>query len=81
MTGHVRSAWLTTVYDPTSTIRSLDRGEPIVYWTVIAHGSASTFSWGPGLREIAEAALQQVELRAQANVLKKNSCSIRQNDR
>ena len=73
--------WLTTVYDPTITIRSLGVSEPIVYWTVIARGPATTFSWGRGLEEISNAALQQVESRAKANVRKPESCSIRQNDR
>ena len=73
--------WLTTVYDPTITIRSLGGPEPIVYWTVIARGPATTFSWGRGLEEISNAALQQVESRAEANVRKRGSCSIRQNDR
>jgi hypothetical protein len=70
--------WLTTVYDPTITIRSLDGSGPTVYWTVIAHGSAPTFSWGRGLGEVVEASLQQVERRAEANAHKKENCSVRQ---
>jgi hypothetical protein len=74
-------AWLTTVYDPAITIRSLGSGEPLVYWTVIAGGPAPTFFWGRSLGEIVEAALQQVEARGEANVQATESCSIREKPR
>ena len=73
-------AWLTTVYDPIITIRNLGGREPLVYWTVIAGGSAPTFSWGPGLREIVEEALKQVEIHAEANGRKKERCATHNND-
>jgi hypothetical protein len=73
--------WLTTVYDPTITIRSLGSREPVVYWTVVAGGSAPTFFWGRNLGDIVEAALEQVEARSQADVQEKASCSISQRTR
>jgi hypothetical protein len=73
--------WLTTVYDPTITIRGLGAREPIVYWTVIAGGPAPTFFWGRSLGEIVEAALEQVEARGEANVQDKLNCSISQKSR
>ena len=61
--------------DPMISIRSLCRGQPLAYWTVIAAGSAPTFL-GAGLGEIVEGALQQEEVRDEANVQKKESCFI-----
>jgi hypothetical protein len=66
---------LTTIYDPTITIRSLGSHEAIVYWTAIAGDSSTTFFWGRGLGEIVDAALHQVEARGEANGREKKSCS------
>lgn len=51
---------VTTIFDPTVTVRSLDVDRPIVYWSVTAKGPAPTFSLEPTARDLTETALSRV---------------------
>jgi hypothetical protein len=67
--------WLTTVYDPIITIRSLDVSRPVTFWTVIAGTRAPRFFWGE-FGELVDAALRHVEVTAEANGHRRASCAI-----
>jgi hypothetical protein len=59
--GHPR---VTTVFDPTVTVRSLGVDPPIVYWSVTAKGPAPTFSLEPTARDLTQTALRRVTCEA-----------------
>ena len=51
---------VTTIFDPTVIVRSLDVDRPIVYWSVTAKGPAPTFSLEPTARDLTQTALSRV---------------------
>lgn len=50
---------VTTLFDPTVTVRSLDVARPIVYWSVTAKGPAPTFSLEPTAHDLTQTVLKR----------------------
>lgn len=59
--GHPR---VTTLFDPTVTVRSLGVDRPIVYWSVTAKGPSPTFALEPTVTDLTQTALRRVSCEA-----------------
>jgi hypothetical protein len=59
--GHPR---ITTVFDPTVTVRSFGVDRPTLYWRVTAKGPAPTFFFESTVTDLAQTALQRVTCEA-----------------
>ncbi len=59
--GHPR---VTTVFDPTVTVRSLGVDPPIVYWSVTVTGPSPTFALEPTVGDLTQTALQRATCEA-----------------
>jgi hypothetical protein len=62
--GHPR---VTTLFDPTVIIRSLNVGEETTQWSVTAKGASTSFVYDPAVTELAETALQRAACHANLN--------------
>jgi len=61
--GHPR---VTTVFDPTVTVRSFGVDRPAVYWSVNAKGPAPTFFFESAVTDLTQTALQRVTCESDA---------------
>ena len=59
--GHPR---VTTLFDPTMTIRSLHVEDETTQWSVTARGGSTSFVYDPAVTELAEAALERAACEA-----------------
>ena len=59
--GHPR---VTTVFDPTVTIRSMNVADDMTQWSVTARGASTSFVYDPAVTELAETALQRAACEA-----------------
>ena len=59
--GHAR---VTTVFDPTVTVRSFPVDRPVMYWTVTAKGPAPTFFLETTVADLTQVALHRVTCEA-----------------
>lgn len=59
--GHPR---VTTVFDPTVTIRNMNVDDGTTRWTVTAKGGSTSFVYDPAVTELAETALERAACEA-----------------
>ena len=59
--GHPR---VTTVFDPTVTIRNMNVDDGMTRWTVTAKGGSSSFVYDPAVTELAQTALERAACEA-----------------
>jgi hypothetical protein len=62
--GHPR---VTTLFDPTVTIHSINVVDATTQWSVTARGGSTSFVYGPAVTELAETALQRAACEADPN--------------
>jgi len=62
--GHPR---VTTLFDPTVTIRSMNVGDATTQWSVTARGGSTSFVYYPAVTELAETALERATCEANPN--------------
>ena len=62
--GHPR---VTTLFDPTVTIRSLNVGDETTQWSVTARGGSTSFVYDPAVTELVETALERATCEANPN--------------
>ena len=62
--GHPR---VTTLFDPTVTIRNLKVADETTQWSVTARGGSTSFVYDPAVTELAETALERVTCEANPN--------------
>jgi len=62
--GHPR---VTTLFDPTVTIRSMNVGDATTQWSVTARGGSTSFVYDPAVTELAETALERATCEANPN--------------
>jgi len=62
--GHPR---VTTLFDPTVTIRSLSVVDATTQWSVTARGGSTSFVYDPAVTELAETALERAACEANPN--------------
>ena len=62
--GHPR---VTTLFDPTVTIRSMNVVDETIQWSVTARGSSTSFVYDPTVTELAETALERAACEANLN--------------
>ena len=62
--GHPR---VTTLFDPTVTIRSINVAEETTQWSVTARGGSTSFVYDPAVTELAETALERATCEANPN--------------
>lgn|SRR5690348_3260346 len=55
---------VTTVFDPTVTIRSMSVADDTTQWSVTARGASTSFVYGPAVTELAETALERAACEA-----------------
>jgi hypothetical protein len=62
--GHPR---VTTLFDPTVTIRSISVADETTQWSVTARGGSTSFVYDPAVTELAETALERAACEANPN--------------